>query len=152
MPAAVVLSIFFTRLFVALPLALLVGIFVSMASVLSHASGWGRLAAAFPDRAGGPPPLPPVKRFDRLTGKVGGVRYKSCLTAVRSAEGLRLSVSVPFGFAHPPVLIPWAALHNPMSRQTWFVDRIVVEVGRPTVATLELPSEVFAGVALGATA
>ncbi len=79
------------------------------------------------------------------SGSVGRVSYRSCLTVHRSAEGLFLSVLLPFRPGHPPLFIPWNAVRNATSRRILWVERVAFEVGSPGLASVQLSPKIFEG-------
>ena len=102
--------------------------------------GWRRLAESFPAKG-----QPSGKHFFMQSGKVGLVNYGSCLTIYSAPEGLYLSVWLPFRLGHPPLFIPWDAVHNMTTRRFLWVERVVFDVGSPSVATLQLSKKIFEG-------
>ncbi len=78
-------------------------------------------------------------------GRVGMVNYNGCLTIHSSAEGLHLSVWLPFRLGHPPLFIPWDTVHNATAKRFLWTRFVVFEVGAPTVATLHLSEKIFEG-------
>lgn len=78
-------------------------IWVIMSLAASKISGWGTLGKIYRRKnevAGN------LWHF-RLSG-VGILNYSTWLTAGASAEGLFLSLPLPFRIGHPPLFIPWA--------------------------------------------
>jgi hypothetical protein len=66
-------------------------------------SGWRKLAQVY--RANGPFSGRRWRlQSAELRWRIG---YNNCLTLGSGAEGLFLSVLLPFRFSHPPLLIPW---------------------------------------------
>jgi hypothetical protein len=66
--------------------------------------GWRRLAC-FRVVA-----LPLVPRFRLSRASIGGISYRSNITARVSAEGLSMETMFLFKIGHPPLLIPWSAI------------------------------------------
>lgn len=114
-------------------------LWLGMCNLLSRLAGWHRLAERYAAT------LPPVgRRFWIESGKFGWVSYNSCLTIHATPEGLHLAVWLPFRFGHPPLLIPWRELRNVGSRTVWLCGEwLKLEVGSPSIATLELSKKVF---------
>ncbi len=101
-------------------------------------SGWRRIYNAYPARKG-----PLGKRF-ATRGSIGALYYFKSLIAYVDPEGLRLSAVFPFGFAHPPIFIPWTAINRVESRRFLWLEYIKFDVGSPKVATICLPRKVLA--------
>jgi hypothetical protein len=125
---------------VGLFLLLFVGMWCAISFLLSAVGGWRRLAESF--RAGDEPC---GRLFFMQSGKVGLVNYGSCLTIHTAPNGLYLSVWLPFRLGHPPLFIPWDAVRNATTRRFLWFERIVFEVGSPSVATLQLSKKIFEG-------
>lgn len=106
---------------------------------LSQLAGWHRLAQHFEAKS------PPVGHRHWIeSGKVGWVSYNNCLTIHAGPDGLHLATWLPFRFGHPPLLIPWRELRNVGSHKIWLLGEwLKLEVGSPTIATLELSRKVF---------
>jgi hypothetical protein len=119
---------------------LLVGFVSAISMFLSLVGGWHRLGQMF--RAS---ERPAGRRFRMESGSVGWVSYNHCLTVSNSADGLYLSVMLPFRLGHPPLLIPWEEIHYMRTRRFLWMEDIVFEVGSPRIAKLCLPKRVFEG-------
>jgi len=117
------------------------GMWCAVSLVLSTLGGWRRLAESFPARG-----QPSGRRFVMQGAKVGLVHYSGCLTICSSPEGLYLSVWLPFRLGHPPLLIPWHAVHNATIRRFLWIERVAFDVGSPSVTTVELSKKIFEGV------
>jgi hypothetical protein len=115
-----------------------VSLWCAMSLLLSV--GWLRVARSF--RANGPPQ---GSRFLLQSGWVAGMGYRSCLTIHSSAEGLYLSVLLPFRLGCPPLFIPWVAIHNAKVRRFLWAETVEADIGSPAIATLKLPKQVFKG-------
>ncbi len=76
---------------------------------------------------------------------MGVTNYNSVLTIHVSPEGLHLAVMKIFRLGHPPILIPWAEIHQATFRRFLWTESVVFEVGAPRVARVQLPKQVFAG-------
>lgn len=122
-----------------LPLLLAIPLlWVALFAAVAQWGGWSRLARQFPaERL----PEGTVLRGQSV-GMSGWVSYGGCTTLVESSEGLYLSLPFPFGFCHPPLLIPWAELRNPQSKTVFWQRYVVVQAGDPPVR-LELPAGRF---------
>ena len=77
------------------------------------------------------------------SGKVGIVRYRHVLTIGVQDDGLYLAVFPLFRAGHPPVFVPWSQVSVIRRRKQLFGDFIEATVGRPSRATIQLPSHVF---------
>jgi hypothetical protein len=120
--------------------AFLVGMWCVVLLLVSVLSGWSRLASHFPARE---PAAGETLRMQSI--KVGWADYNGCLTIHRTSEGIRLAVWPMFRIGHPPIFIPWEAIHNTRARQILWSKRVICEVGSPRVAKLELPMRLFQG-------
>jgi len=56
---------------------------------------------------------------------------------------LYLSLMLPFRPGHPPLLIPWRDIREVGRRRYRLRERVVVEIGSPSLATVTLPMNVF---------
>jgi hypothetical protein len=106
--------------------------------VLSHVSGWQRLAASYPAHE-----PPRGTRFAGQSGSVGGVSYRNCLTVHVAADGLFLATPFFFRFAHKPLFIPWSAVRNQKPIKFLWHEAMSFEVGAPPAARLRLPVRIF---------
>lgn len=116
------------------------GIWCAACFGMSRIGGWRRLAEKFSSRKG-----PSGRRFWFQSGRVGKVRYSSCLTIYSSAKGLYLSVWLPFRPGHPPLLIPWEVMRNATSHRFLWMEAVAFEVGTPRITAMELSKKVFDG-------
>jgi hypothetical protein len=87
----------------------------SVLGAISAFSGWSMLARRY--RTTGPAPFD-ARRF--LSGSLGSVRFNNALTVGHSPNGLYLSVLLPFRPFHPPLLVPWASVHQNPPGRSWF--------------------------------
>jgi hypothetical protein len=115
------------------------GLWCLVLSILSRVGGWHSLArvyraAQFPQGSG----------FRRQSGAIGWVNYNNCLSIHATTEGFYLSVFPLLSFAHPPLWIPWSAVHGIMSRKILWRDAVCFNVGSPKIASLTLPKQAFA--------
>jgi len=114
-------------------------LWIGVCYLLSRLAGWSRLAGRFAART-----PPDGIRFWIESGKVGWVSYNNCLTIHAGPDGLHLATWLPFRFGHPPLLIPWRELRNVGSRKIWLLGEwLKLEVGSPSIATLELSKKVL---------
>ena len=79
------------------------------------------------------------------SGRLGWVNYNSCLTIHSGPEGIRLAVWAPFRLGHPPLFIPWSAMHKATTKRLFWMETVSVELGSPKIATLQLPKKIFEG-------
>jgi hypothetical protein len=114
---------------------------IGILNLLAVAGGWSRLARVYrDDGTSGEVGL----HYRRQSGAIGWVSYNGCLSIESCESGLRLGVSLPFRIAHPTLFIPWSELHQIRERQIMLRRFVVGDVGRPTVAHVRLPHEVWA--------
>ncbi len=104
-------------------LVFVAALFLGISLVLSHVSGWGKLAIRY-----------------RRTGPVEGTtwsfqsvqfgkgfyqgHYGSCITVVANSEGLGLSVLPLFRPGHPPLFIPWSDICVQQKKQFLVFNRV----------------------------
>ncbi|MFP2902828.1 hypothetical protein [Corallococcus sp. 4LFB] len=106
------------------PLVLLPVMFVLVSFLLSRMGGWSRLARDYRlDRGGGFP----CRRW--VSGHMGWVEYRSCLTVGGDERGLYLAVLFPFRMGHPPLCIPWADVHDRVRERRFFLHWDAFTVG-----------------------
>ena len=108
--------------------------------LLSKLGGWSSLAARFPATS-----TPFGEKFTFAAAKIGGVRYRGVLTAVKAEQGLFLSVFAPWRLGHPPILIPWTELKNPQPKKLFGTDWLDVSVSTPRKVTLRFPESFVQG-------
>jgi hypothetical protein len=119
---------------------LFVGVLCVSLPLVSLLGGWRRLSEFFP--ATNPPE---GQRFRMQSGSVGWVNYSSCLTIYSNADGLYLSVMLPFRMGHPPLFIPWGEIHDATTRRFLGMEDVVFQIGTPSIAKMRLPKKVFEG-------
>ncbi len=119
-----------------------VGFWMAVCFLLGSISGWRDVAANYEDSN-------PIRhpRFKMIRGRVGFINYNNCLTAEAAPEGLHLSVWKLFRAGHPPLLIPWDAMHNAQAKTFFFSENIHFDVGSPRCARMALPRKIFEGYA-----
>jgi len=80
-----------------------------------------------------------VSSFTRKTtgGRIGGVAYNGCLVVGANAEGVALSVLLPFRPGHAPIFVPWAELS--MGTDAAVVGATRLRFRAAPQVTLELP-------------
>ncbi|MFO1488794.1 MAG: hypothetical protein U1F65_09975 [Verrucomicrobiota bacterium] len=117
---------------------LFVGMWCSISYLLSLFGDWRRLAKIYSAKD-----KPHGRCFSMQRGTVGFVNYGSCLKIYTTPQGFYLTVWPPFRLGHPPLFIPWDAVHNPTAERFLWFESVVFSVGSPTVATLQLPMRFF---------
>jgi hypothetical protein len=90
--------------------------------------------------------VPDGQKFSMQYVAFRWVEYNGCLTIRVSPEGLYLAIWPLFRFAHPPLLIPWAALHILAVRQTWWNRDVLLAVDSPEITRIRLPLRVVEAV------
>ena len=80
------------------------------------------------------------------SGGIGMVNYNRCLTVHHAPEGIYVSVLLPFRLGHPPLLIPWSAIHHVTPRKFLWHESMSFEVGSPCIVKLRLARKVFEGI------
>lgn len=106
--------------------------------VLSHVSGWQKLAKSY-----GAHSSPHGRRFTGQSGKVGVVSYRNTITVCVAPEGLFLSLPVLIRVGHKPLFITWSAISNQKPMKILWYSAIRFQVGSPAVADMELPVGLF---------
>lgn len=115
------------------------GMWCAVSLLLSRMGGWSHMAEKFPAHD-----QPSGKRFYMQGGRIGVVQYSGCLTLHLSPEGTHLAVLFPFRLGHPPLFIPWEAVHRARIQRFLWSETVVLEVGSPVITTLQLPKKIFA--------
>jgi len=116
------------------------GMWCTVSLLLSAMGGWRRLAASFATRD-----EPCGRYFFMQSGKIGIVNYGSCLAVHSAQSGLYLSVWLPFRIGHPPLFIPWQEVRNATTLRFLWFERVMFDVGAPSIATLQLSKKIFEG-------
>ena len=81
-----------------------VAIWLAVTLLLSLMSGWARLAKIYPARA-----KFEAEQWHFVSGQLRNfVSYRNCLTVGANADGMHLSILLPFRVGHPPLFIPWS--------------------------------------------
>src|SRR5262245_49948596 len=94
--------------------------------LLSFIGGWRRLAEKYAtDKE------PKGKAFRYQQGMVGVTSYKGTLHVHVAPEGLYLSVPIFFRVGHPPLLIPWSAIHSQELASILWYKAMKFQVGTP---------------------
>ncbi len=124
-----------TRTGLALTWLLLIPIaWVVICVLLSRLSGWWRLSNQFSDAD-----FAADESAWFRSASLSGIQYSSCLNFAVNDRGLRMSVIFPFRIGHPPVVIPWSAMHAIEAENKLFSHRVKVSMGSPTAMRAALP-------------
>lgn len=124
-----------TRTMLAMTWLLLIPIvWVAICVTLSRLSGWSRLAKQFSDADF----IADESAWFR-SASLSGIQYSSCLNFAVSGHGMRMSVILPFRIGHPPIVIPWSAMHHVEAENKLFSHRVKVSMGTPTAMRAALP-------------
>lgn len=73
------------------------------------------------------------------SGSFAWVDYNGVLTLHVSADGVRIAVLWPFRPGHPPLMIPWQAIHVVEVIERWWGRYCTMDVGAPPLARVRLP-------------
>jgi hypothetical protein len=111
-----------------------VGLWCGVCLILARFGGWSRLAARFPATS-----APIGDKVPFTSAKFGLVRYSNVLSAVRTNEGLYLSIWLPWRLGHPPLFIPWPEMRNLQTSRTFGFDWADVTVDTPHPVKIRLP-------------
>ena len=103
--------------------------------------GWQKMARVY--SASGP--RPEGLSFPSVTGTVGLANYRRVLSVVVTDSGLYISVWRIFQFGHPPLFLPWDALHGIEISSLFFRSYYYFEVGSPRLARMRLPVRILEG-------
>jgi hypothetical protein len=106
-------------------------------STIAWLGGWSALARHYKAVN-----APSGQRFSMQSGALGWIDYNGCLTLRVCPEGLYLAIWPLFRFAHPPLLIPWSALHVLKVQDKWWSRHVDMAVDTPAIARLRLPLKV----------
>lgn len=115
-----------------------VGIWCFVVLLLSRLSGWHRLGRAFRAQTSCT-----GARMTALSGSIGGVSYRNCLTVHVTRAGFFMSPLVFFRLGHPVLFIPWSAVSAQEHIQFLWNKAVRFRVGEPPVASITLPARVF---------
>ena len=126
----VVFPIFFTTLW------------ISITWLMSFIGGWGRVAKRYPAIARPDEGL----MLRRVTGMFGMARYKLVLTTITTETGIYIESRKVFRIGHPPLFIPFSAMHGLRKQTLFFWEYVAFDVDEPALASVRLPSKAFEGV------
>jgi hypothetical protein len=102
--------------------------------VLSRLSGWYRLSKQFSAAE-----FVAAESAWFRSASLSGIQYSSCLNFAVNDDGLRISVILPFRIGHPPIVIPWNAMHHVQAENKLFSHRVKVSLGSPTMMRAAFP-------------
>ena len=102
-------------------------------TAVGYISGWRGLSKLYASGSN-----PSDSTWYAQSGRIGWLAYRNCLIVGVSAEGLYLSVLLPFRPGHSALLIPWTDIDGVDENTVLFMKCTVVRVGAPTSATIEL--------------
>jgi len=102
-----------------------IAVWLLVATIVSHTSGWHALAARFRDER--------VFSGQRWTWQSGrmrwGTNYNGCLTLGAGPEGLYIAIMWLFSFRHTPLLIPWQEIAVSRQKVLWW-EFVRFQLGR----------------------
>lgn len=108
--------------------------------LLSYAGGWQRLSKVYASTT-----QPHGKAFHGISGGVGIVSYRNCLTIHVAPEGIFLSLPFIFRIGHQTLLVPWHAIHSQEAARFRWTDAVKFQVGFPSQGQILLPQRVLEG-------
>ena len=106
--------------------------------VLAHSGGWARLGQHYATHQ-----TPRGAPFRWQSASVGWVAYNHVLRVDAAHEGLFLSMPWPFRVGHPPLFIPWTAVHDPTEQRMFWLRFVRFTVGSPPLVRMRLRAEVY---------
>jgi hypothetical protein len=106
--------------------------------VLIKVSGWDQIATMYPycETFQG-------KIFRFSNGYIGITHFSGSLDIGINQEGLYLKPFFLFRLHYPPALIPWSEISRFEEQGIWWMKFYCLDVGRPKIRTVKLPSKVF---------
>ena len=116
-------------------------LWIGVTLFMSLVGGWRRLGKLYP----APLPLPTGRRLSGVTGMFGVASYKRVLTVTTTSDGLVIENRFVFRPGHPPLFIPFSAMHDMRKQMLYFWEYAAFDVGDPSVAAVRLPTKVFEG-------
>lgn len=126
--------------------ALVIGLFIVVFPVfwclivllLSYVGGWQRLSKVYASDI-----EPHGQAFPWISGRIGVVSYRNCLTVHVAPEGLFLSMPFIFRIGHKTLLIPWHAIHSQDAVRFLWLQMVRFHVGQPSMGCIQLPQHVL---------
>ncbi|HSW14951.1 MAG TPA: hypothetical protein VLI06_19045 [Solimonas sp.] len=122
------------------PMLALPALWCGICLLLSRIGGWHRLAGVYETQR-----PPQGRRHGWQQGWFGGVSYRGCLHIYVAPEGLYLTVMGLLRVGHPPLMIPWGAIHGIEPRRYLWRRMTRFQIGQPVLATVELPDGILEG-------
>lgn len=116
-------------------------LWIGITLLLSFIGGWGSVGKHY--AATGRPAQGSVLKS--VTGMFGIARYKYVLTVITTPDGLYIENRKIFRPGHPPLFVPFSAIHNARKQTLFFWEFVGFEIGDPPLAGVRLPSKVFEG-------
>jgi hypothetical protein len=110
---------------------------MALLELLSRASGWKRVAQRYRALT-----VPEGQKFSMQHCAFGWADYNGCVTIIVAPEGVYLALWPPFRLSHPPLLIPWSALHVLKVKPTGWVKEVKLAIDDPPLARLTLPYKI----------
>jgi hypothetical protein len=107
-------------------------------ALLARISGWTAIAAQY--RATG---AKDGRALRMQSARFGWIDYNGCLSIRVSDEGLRISIWPFFCSEHPPLFLPWSALHVVEVREGRWQRDVTLNVGTPPIARVRLALKVL---------
>jgi len=127
-----------TLILILAPIAF-VGFWCATIWIVALASGWRRLAQAYAV----PRPIPDSARSG-VSGMVGWAGYNHVLRVAHNDRYLYLDVMWIFRVGHSALRIPWSDITIGKETRWLLYDMTRMEVGRPSIARLRLPTDLVA--------
>jgi len=115
-----------------------VAVWYTIGAGLARLGGWSILARPY-----SAPYVPVGKKFRMQSIAFGWVEYNGGVTIVVSEIGLYLSMWRFVLVAHPPLLIPWSALHVMKIRESRWTKDATLAVDGPSTIKLRVPLRVI---------
>lgn len=110
-----------------------IAFFAFILLLLSFIGGWQWLSRVYRISQ-----RPSAKAHFFCSGHVGWVNYKGCLVFHVIEDGFFLSVIPICRIGHPPLFIPWHALHRVTEGRLIYLPGITYDIGNPRITTLTL--------------
>ena len=112
--------------------------------LMAHLGGWARLGQHY-----GTHQTPRGESFRYQSGMIGWISYRGILQVHDANDGVFLSMPWPFRVGHPPLFIPWTAMHDASELQLLWMRFVRFAVGSPAMVRMRLPAKVFDAVEAG---
>lgn len=115
--------------------------------LLAQLGGWAALAPRYATHL-----TPRGTPFRWQDARFGWVSYNNVLQIDVAREGLFLSLPWLFRLGHPPLLLPWHAIHDVSTQRFLWLRVVRFGVEQPPLARISLPAKVFEATAEGRAA